>query len=131
MTKHREPNKVKWVGVRPGHNGEQIHKSGRANNDTVILYTVPADKILLLFNWGISTFWTALNTYVSLGIYDAVPAIETTLVDILMQVIGDTYDREASYDMPIELPEDYSLRLVSGAIGCYISGYVHGILVDV
>jgi hypothetical protein len=41
---HREPNRVKWVGVRPGHEGTQIHKRGVATNAIAIVHTVTAGK---------------------------------------------------------------------------------------
>jgi len=48
----REPNQVKWVGVRPGHNGEQVAESyvGGAGVDYE-LYEVPAGKTFYLCNY--------------------------------------------------------------------------------
>jgi len=52
----REPNQVKWVGVLPGHNGEQVIAQAVADNSTVIAYTVPAGKILLLSHFTSCVF---------------------------------------------------------------------------
>lgn len=44
----REPNRARWVGVRPGHDGDMLVKAGTAVNGTTIVYTVPVGKVLLV-----------------------------------------------------------------------------------
>jgi len=46
--KFREPNEVRWVGVRPAHRGTQVKAHGMANNGTVTIYTVSAGKTLFV-----------------------------------------------------------------------------------
>jgi len=68
----REPNQVKWMGIRPGHNGTQVVALNTATNAEVLLYTVTAGKTLFLVSasvgwtgggsgWGIIMIQTAAS----------------------------------------------------------------------
>ena len=73
-TVHREPNQVKWVGVRPGHNGDQFIYSGET---AVVGYSaiveVPADYMFFLTYAAIWSRNLAAANY-SLSIFDDTPA---------------------------------------------------------
>lgn len=66
LMKFREPNQVKWVGVRPGHNGTQIKAEAIAVNNTQVLYTVTAGKMLYLctLNWQVDSNVGGGNTLI-------------------------------------------------------------------
>ena len=127
-TVHREPNQVKWIGVRPGHNGDQIHEYGTAVGATTVVYTVPADKILLLFGFNLITSCTVAGT-ASLGIYTAVPALHrylsagTVRANFSMTISQD-------YVVPIEIAAAYSIRAISPAGTLDITACINGILID-
>ena len=54
--KFNENNQVKYVGIRPGYYGDQLTAYNVAVGATVTLYTVPANKILFVFNsWLVAT----------------------------------------------------------------------------
>ena len=126
---HREPNQVKWVGVRPGHNGEQVVKWGDANNNLVVLYTVPADKLLLIFGYFIS-YHGSVAGYGYLDVYTAVPAIWKRLYGGAVNV-GEDFSATRDYSIPIEVPATYTVRVQSTVLGCYIDAGIDGILIDV
>ena len=124
-TVYREPNQVKWVGVRPGHNGEQI----LIDIDTavsVIVYTVPADKLLFLFDWSISTA-PNLNIHSRLQIRTAVPVVVANIAGA-SSYTGDSGTNNAqALWVPIEIKAGYDIYLfATGAT----RGYIHGILID-
>lgn len=49
IMQHRESNQVKWLGVKPAHNGTQITKSNtQTGAGTKTIYTVPADNTLFI-----------------------------------------------------------------------------------
>ena len=129
VTVHREPNQVKWIGVRPGHNGEQILEHGTANNATVIIYTVPADKLLLLYGFSYNVSGTAGNTGF-LSIYTAVPAVHRHLVygNFSANTVV-AFGRD--FVIPIEIPAAYSVRVLSPAATKYVGVSINGILIDV
>ena len=127
-TVHRDPNQVKWVGVRPGHNGEQVIAYATAVDVLGTVYTVPVDKILLLFGHSVGVYSTAA----ALGemyIYDATPALEVTLVGRSVAANGSV-NSDHSYDPPLELTAGYSLRILTVAATCRIRATIHGILID-
>lgn len=121
----REGDKVRSVGVRPYHWGEQVLEYGEANNNTVIIYTVPADKVLYLLMFGIWNFGS-VNGNAYLRVYDATPAI--------WRVFGRAYNRASvsealryvSCNPPVEIPSSYSLRVTSDAAGVVAGSVIHG-----
>ena len=125
-TEHREPNRVKWIGVRPGHEGEQV----LIDIDDAVdadLYTVPADKILLIFGWS----WSVIQ---NAGV-DATIEIETDAAAHYMwlsMVTGQAGapSAESSQDkwVPIEIPEGYVISINTTR---QVYGHIHGILIDV
>ena len=125
-TEHREPNRVKWIGVRPGHEGEQvlIHIDFAVNT---LLYTVAADKLLLLFDWQITLVGNvAAGAYLSLR--TAVPATYYHLGYASSTVGAPGQFASNSLNVPIEVPATYNIYLTTTQT---VRGGIHGILIDV
>ena len=125
---HREPNQVKWIGVRPGHNGEQVIEGDTAVNVLKTIYTVPADKILLLNNY-VATIYCAAGGNGSVMIYNAVPALYRTLV-LMPATANDNGFVSVSFPMPIELSEGFSIRALTTAANIDLWVTINGILID-
>ncbi len=47
----REQNRVKWIGVRPGHNGTQVYAANSVTHGTTTIHTVTAQKTLHITYW--------------------------------------------------------------------------------
>jgi len=124
LMKFREDNQVRWVGTRPGHNGEQVFESGQANNNTVILYTVPAGNTLYLCLVNYSVYFGIANTS-KLMYYDGTPALWRTPIQ-MSGPVADNFGQVFHYWPPLELPEGYSIRLFSGGVGLLVTGSVFG-----
>ena len=125
-TVHREPNQVKWIGVRPGHNGEQI----LLPIDTAVnadVYTVPADKMLLLFDWHLGGV-RAIGFTGHLYVYDDTPVVIASIATVSSEVGEPGTSTSNALWVPIELPEDYAIKVVTAK---QVEGYIHGILIDV
>ena len=127
-TVHREPNQVKWIGVRPGHNGIEILESCEAAGATVNIYQVPADKLLLLFGWSFNLSATAPGVG-DLSIWTAVPARHKYLSR------GSAPTNAACYDsrdlvVPIEVAAGFWIRATSGAATIGARAVINGILID-
>jgi len=124
----REPNQVKWIGVRPGHNGEQILENDTAINVLTSIYVVPADKLLLLFAYDVSVYsGVAATGY--FYIYDDTPAIFKSLAVRSVAAAGTDSSCQGLW-VPIEIPAAYSLRIITSNAGCSIRVCIHGILID-
>ena len=125
-TVHREPNQVKWIGVRPGHNGEQvlINIDFNANQS---LYTVGAGKLLLIFSWQVTM---AANTagLASLELRTAVPAVYYCLAYLRGALAHSGPSVSNTLWVPIEVPATYEIYLTTNQ---QIEGGVHGILIAV
>ena len=124
-TVHREPNQVKWVGVRPGHNGEQVLIKVDFGVNT-LLYTVPADKILLIFSWQIG-IGTAAAGNARLQLETAVPAVYYELGNCVNAAGSTSANSQQALWVPIEVPETYRIYLTTN-IACV--GGIQGILID-
>ena len=128
-TVHREPNQVKWIGVRPGHNGIEILESGNVDNGTDVVYTVPADKLFLWFGWNAIMISNAYSSACSIGIFNAVPVLVRNI-----QTFGTGANMATalskSYWPPLEVAEGFSIRFVSTAAGRTLDGSIHGIEID-
>lgn len=71
----REYNRAKWIGVRPGHNGIQIVANGAGVVDeTTVIHTVSASKVLYITSWWLSCFASAAGT-ANFFINDTDPAL--------------------------------------------------------
>ena len=127
-TTFREPNMVKWIGVRPGHEGTQVIEYNKAQGNTQILYTVPADKLFMLFGVVYNVYCTAASAG-RLAIFNAVPAITKILFEHNAFANISSLATK-SYEIPIELPETYSLRIVSDAATYVLNCTIDGILID-
>ena len=124
-TVHREPNQVKWVGVRPGHNGEQILvKIELAGN--AIVYTVPANKILFLFDWHIGIARGVAGA-AELQIRDDAAAIHAYLSYVTSAAGYTGTNATQNLWVPHELIEAWDIYVVTGNP---VRGYIHGILID-
>ena len=121
----REPNQVKWMGTRPGHNGVQVLASGPATDATVIIYTVPAGQRFYLCGWQMINWGTVYGDGAFLYIYTAVPAIHRELARGINAVqIPLVICRDLVY--PIEIAANYSVRLFSNAATCIANVDING-----
>lgn len=121
----REPNQVKWVGMRPGHNGTQVALTGMANNNTVVVYTVPAGQTLYLCtvtltsNFGAAgSGWAWLETAGAVFVYGFSGVLNTAGSGAL----GST----AQFWPPMEVPTGYVIKVISGAAGLLIYASIYG-----
>ena len=124
-TVHREPKQVKWIGVRPGHNGEQtlidIDKAASAE-----VYSVPADKILLLFSWHFGIGRNADATAL-LNLRDDGDVVIAQLAYVCSNSTDPGINANQALWVPIELPEDYNIHVTCTI---QVRGYAQGILID-
>ena len=124
-TVYKEQNQVKWIGVRPGHNGDELIK----NIDlaaSAIVYTVPDDKLLLLFDWSIGIVQN-VNNGSSLQLRTDVPAVYAELAYVTSGINTAGQITSQSLNIPIEIPESYDIYVTCTAV---TRGYIHGVLID-
>ena len=124
-TVFREPNQVKWIGVRPGHNGEQVFIS-LDSIVTGVLYTVPADKILFLFDWH---FGMASNVAAAclFQVRDDGGVVQANLAYVTSHTTATSANASNALWVPIEMPEAWDIYYTAAA---RVRGYFHGILID-
>jgi hypothetical protein len=131
MTLFAEKNRVNWMGVRPGVYGEKIAKDGtQLGVGSTILYTVPADRTLLLFNsWSVSLMTSTVGLDHVMAIFNAVPAVEYRLFHSSNLAATATIAISQARTIPYELPEGYSVQIIVAGGAAMLGGF-EGILVD-
>jgi hypothetical protein len=128
---HCDPDQARWIGVRPGIDGDEIYATASANNSTVAVYTVPANKRFYLFNAGVSV------RSVTPAVGDASFYLDNGLGVVIwrfgraMILTGDSKLYNYSFYMPMIIPATYRLIISSFVAGIIIEGSIHGVLVDV
>lgn len=126
-----EHNKTAWIGIRPAVVGEPVSVDGlQSGAGTVVLYTVPAGKTLLLFNdWAITEASSAAGLDHTLGVYNAVPALTYRLFHFVN--LGATFSVSKAHArfVPLEIPEGFSIRIVVVAAAGMLAG-IEGLLID-
>ena len=127
-TVHREPNMVKWVGIRPGHNGEQVIEFASGANVQTTVYLVPATKLFLWYGWRLTIRGAAISTG-QLEIWSAVPALKHTIIHIYTQA-NVAYSAGDRFDPPLELSAGESIRMITLAAGVVMNVGIDGILID-
>jgi len=130
-TVYAEQNQARWQGIRPGIVGDPINRSVVATDVLTILYTVPANKILLLFNsWFFARFSTAAVN-ASLAIRDDGDALVYTLASVRATVADYPlpFGAVARY-IPIEVIAAYDVYVFEDADGSMMSAGIEGVLID-
>jgi hypothetical protein len=125
MMKYREPNEVKWFGVRPAHRGEQVAKTAQALNATVVVHTVTAGKTLFLVQANLVPL-AHTSSYSRMYIRDGADALWFYLCGANNQA-GLTWACPSFEPMiPLEVPAGYDLVVVSGAATVTVQGSIFG-----
>jgi len=125
LMRFREPNQVKWVGVRPAHRGTQIAKWNIATDETTILHTVTAGKVLYL-----CTSILTSNTIVAGSIYLQI----RDLADAVWFILAKTRQSTTSWGQafcqtfwpPLEVPAGYDIVVVSSPGSVTAIGSIFG-----
>ena len=125
LMKHREPNQVKWMGSRPGHNGTQVWAPGQATAAMQVVYTVPADLTLYLTHASLNVNALATGNG-SLEVWTAAPGYHSTLLSHFYLTGVEGGSENASYWPPIEIPTGYRFRLYATGAGLTIRALLHG-----
>lgn len=117
-------NQVQWRGVRPGYEGNQI----LINIDTAasaVLYTVPANKVLLLFDWGLTLHYN-YNEISRLQVRNAANAVQAQIAMTTSYTSDPGQPCYQSTWVPIELTEGWDLYVQASRA---TRGYAHGLLI--
>jgi len=126
-----EHNQIKWVGVRPAIDGEQIQISNSATNAIVTLYTVPASKALLLIEAHVMAV-NAVTGNAYIFIEDSLGATIRYLCGGAQATPNNTpylFDH-FNPSIPTEMLAGEKIRVRSGAGGLTVQGSFTGILID-
>lgn len=110
---HREQNMERWVGVRPGHNGEQIAAYYGVTDATTAVYTVPDGKTLFLVT-ALAAFdnWSAAARSGSAVLYTDAAAAVWFLAG--WRFVANGNDQvPIHFNPPMEIPEKYYFTLIS------------------
>jgi len=125
LMKFREPNQVKWRGVKPAHNGTQVLVAGDANNVENIFYTVPAGKIYYLHGFSLQcTPNITAGSY--LAVYNTTPALWLRLAYLDGFLGTQVPIFSSSFSYPLEIPSLYTFRIKSNVAGFWARTTIFG-----
>ena len=125
VAKFREPNRARWVGVRPGHDGEQVMILGAIVNATAIVYTVPAGKMLYLCEWMLADMDNATGA-MYFSIRNVADVWVRDLAGIRIVVASSWISDHGNAWPPIEVPAGYDLYAYSSGAGLTARCSAHG-----
>jgi hypothetical protein len=117
----REPNEVRWVGVRPAHKGTQGAESSLANGSTVVIKTVSSGKTLYLHYFFLSWRFTATGQTVQLTVRNASDVDQYDLIKITSGAAGQGAEA-VSLHYPIEIPQGWDIYVKSDTSGALAIG---------
>ena len=121
----REANRARWVGIRLAHEGEQLLRTATANNATVVLYTVPAEKTLYLCAATMG-FESHDNEWNRIWIADETDTPVFYLFETWSQNTTTIPHAGQSYWPPIELPALYTVKIFSATADRVVRGSIFG-----
>lgn len=125
LMKYREPNMVKWVGARPGHNGTQVLVSGAAVGAQVLTYQVTLGKTLFLVSTSLEVRLAAVGS-ATLELANDGGIFQYLLEDLeLITVVGFIPLQAHLYTPPIECPSQWQFFMTSSA-GLNVRGGIFG-----
>jgi hypothetical protein len=125
LMKWREPNRAKYIGVRPAHDGVQIAKRATATNGESTIHTVTAGKTFYLV-WVKLICGTAGvgETYL---VWKSGATTILYLCDILVATpVGIISPDSAYFYPPMEIPFGDILSVISSAIAVTGIGEIFG-----
>ena len=124
-----EPDRAKWVGVRPGYFGTKLNQRNQYSNNTGTPYIVPAGKTLLLFDLFICiSHYSAVTQYIEF--VNTVPA--TILVPLLIPAgaADGVYQLNHNFSRPLEMEAGWLINVFTTGANNVINISIYGILVD-
>ena len=121
----REPNQVRWVGTRPGHNGTQVIAGGTATNTVTILWTVTAGKTLHITYFSLAMRSGAVTAECSISVRNGADVYQYSIVNI-GTVASDHGELAAALSVPIEVPAGYDVYVASDSANLKAYGTIHG-----
>ena len=121
----REPNQVKWVGTRPGHNGEQVAKLGSAEGGTTIIHTVTLGKTFFLSALSYTSFSDATPITMGVLVRNGADVHQYSLIHELV-ALAHTNAFGMSYPVPVEIPAGYDICAHSSGATGRASACIHG-----
>lgn len=128
LAQFAEHNRVNWVGVRPGHYGEQIIKSAYTDNSEDTIYEVPDGYTFFLNGYQyIIRRGSAGTIYVN--IYDEQPTLIAELLHLPM-IANSVLSGGVGLYFPIELNEGWKITNKSTNSDIQINTCIWGFLVD-
>ncbi len=125
-SKFREPNRSRWWGMRPAHDGDNVDIQKSANNATVVIYTVPDGKVLMLCSSSIMAVPLAVgSTYIRWN--DDAGTLVRYLGNVsCLTAVGAHTTSHLMFWPPIEIPAGHAIVVFSGAAGITGFGAIHG-----
>lgn len=125
LMKFREPNMVKWQGVRPGHNGTQVLVSGAVVGAQVLTYQVTLGKTLFLVSTSLQARFPVVG-WSTLDLADDGGIFQYLLEDLeLITMVGFIPLQAHLYTPPIECPSQWQFFMTSSA-GLNVRGGIFG-----
>lgn len=128
-TKYSEHNRANYIGVLPAHDGEQLIINGSTNLTSTTLYTVPANKIVLINSIFAYVHKTNANGYGAIEVFDSADVKTDYLIHLGTQATGGFSDNR-TFPIPYELPAGYWIRISCAQATDIIIATIHAILVD-
>ena len=124
----REPNRARWVGVRPGHDGTMLVASASATNNTATVYMVPAGKVLLVVAYDL--FLVAAGVGAGTGYLNRAGETSFPLGRQFSNTqVGWHPHAAGSFSIPFELNAGDTVTVVSSAATLTITCAVWGLLI--
>ena len=112
---YREPNQVRWVGIRPGHRGTQIIGDVLIENNTADILQITAGKKGYITLITLSIMHAAAG-YVYLYWTDSLNAILGTLFTNRSAINTKTTDLCINFSPPFEIGDNHKIRLRSSDV---------------
>jgi len=121
---------VKTVGIKPAIDGDYVFATNAVSNAALTLYTVPANKILLLCDWTFQRYTTAnvASTAYFLG-FTSVGGIKFRYYYAVAAGIINEIDSQNYFISQVYTAGEY-FNLYSSVATCSMLGSLHGILID-
>ena len=121
----REPNEIRWIGVRPAHKGTQVIKDGTANNNTVIIHTVSTGKTFYLTFFRHDADFITATSYATLFVRDDSDVTQYALSHYQGRVSG-TFGKAVGLYFPIEIPAGWDICVTTSSTDVRSRATIHG-----
>jgi hypothetical protein len=116
---------VKWLGVRPAHQGTQVTKYATVTGATGNVHTVTAGKTFFMTSLVFSAWASVAGSYARVSVRNESDVLQYTICYFYMRDVSERVV-SVTFPQPVEIAAGWDVFVVAGDANTSAFAFVHG-----